>query len=220
MPITKEGKLFVHIVKKEEKNFELAGLSEDKILWFILPSEYLDIRNHKVLLSKSIIKNSINAIKPINGYRRVGISINDDIRKEYFDEEDNLCYKGLPLEESNSMLDISTRSISIEEGQNFIDRIKELEAKLNLNEEVGLHLVEKKFVLEKFEKKINASEWIEQFEDECSRHRILNDTKKIEALRFFVDGSSKDWYESSIKKIGLVNWNEWKRSFFLFSMYL
>lgn len=208
MPITKEKKLFVHIVKKGEKNFELAGLSEDKILWFILPSEYQDVKYHKVLLLNSIIKNSINAIKPINGYRRVGISIDDDIRKEYFDEEDNLCYKRLPLEESNSMLDITTRSTSIEEGHFLMDRIKELETKLSLNEEVGLHLVEKKFVLEKFEKKINASEWIEQFEGECSRHRIINDTKKIEALRFFVDGSSKDWYESNIKKIGLVNWNE------------
>jgi hypothetical protein len=48
--------------------------------------------------------NSIIVIEPISGYRKVGMKIDDDIKKEYSDEEDNLCYKKLPLEESNSML--------------------------------------------------------------------------------------------------------------------
>lgn len=30
---TEERKLFVHFVKRRETDFELAGLSEDKLLW-------------------------------------------------------------------------------------------------------------------------------------------------------------------------------------------
>lgn len=209
-----EGKLFVHIVKKDDAVFEIAGLSENKILWCILPSEYQNIKSHKILLSKSTIKGAINAIKPINGFRKVGLKIDEDLKKEYFDEEDNLCFKNLPLEEMNSMSDATTQSTSSEEGNVLKERIKELENKLSLSEESSLHLVEKKFLLEKFEKKQNAAEWIEQFEGECKRHRI-NNIKKIEALRFFLDGSSKDWYESNLKKIGLVNWDEWKSSFLI-----
>lgn len=69
--------------------------------------------------------------------------------------------------------------------------------------------------MEKFEKKLNASEWIEQFETESSMHKINNDTKKIEVLLFFVDGPYKDWYELNLKKIGLVNWDEWEKSFLI-----
>jgi hypothetical protein len=63
-----------------------------------------------------------------------------------------------------------------------MEKIKELENKLSLNKEIGLHLVEKKFVLKKFKKKQNAAEWIRQFETECSRHRINSDIKKVETL--------------------------------------
>ncbi|XP_050530186.1 uncharacterized protein LOC126907531 [Daktulosphaira vitifoliae] len=209
-----ERKLFIHIIRRGEDVFEVAGLSENKILWCILPSEYQNIKCHKILLSKSTIRSAINAIKPINGFRKVGLKIDEDLKKEYFDEEDNLCFKNLPLEEINSMSDITIQSNSFEEGMILMERIKELENKLSLSEEASLHLVEKKFLLEKFEKKQNAAEWIEQFENECKRHKI-NNNKKIEALRFFLDGSSKDWYESNLKKIGPVNWDEWKSSFLI-----
>ncbi|ESN99388.1 hypothetical protein HELRODRAFT_162934 [Helobdella robusta] len=90
---------------------------------------------------------------------------------------------------------------------------KELKAKLSLNDNFKLQDVEKKFILEKFNKKQNPTEWIEKFENECRRHKILNPTNVIEALRFFLSGSPEDWYESNLKKIGLTNWSEWKKSF-------
>ncbi|ESN91384.1 hypothetical protein HELRODRAFT_165413 [Helobdella robusta] len=101
-----------------------------------------------------------------------------------------------------------------ESDDNFLDeRIKELEAKLRLNDKYKLQDVEKKIFLEKFNKKQNPTEWIEKFENECRRHKILNLTNVIKTLRFFLSGSPEDWYESNLKKIGLTNWSEWRKSF-------
>lgn len=38
---------------------------------------------------------------------------------------------------------------------------------------------------------------------------------RVEALRFFLIGSPKDWYETNLKKIGSANWPEWKRPFLI-----
>lgn len=206
-----EIKLFVHIIKINENDYELAGLSEDKHLWYVLPKENQKLEEHKTLLRKPTIKNAISAIRPINGYRKIGIKLDNELEKEYFDEDGNLSFKGFPLEEYKQEDGIKNSDTS---NENFLyKRIQELEMKLNMNE-LKLHEVEKKFILNKFDKKQNSIEWMNQFENECSRHNIINETNKIEVLRFFTDGPSRDWYETNLKKIGLVNWSDWKNSFF------
>lgn len=210
-----DRKLFIHIQKEDEDHFIIAGVSEDKQLWLKFPIEYQDLQLHDKLASKTPVRNAIKAIKPMYGYRKVAVKIDNGILKEYFDSEGNLCYKELPLEES-----VEGNTITNEdENENFfIQRIKELEAKLKINEETQLHQIEKKFVIEKFDRKLNtqnASEWMNRFETECERHKIRNDMKKIEALRFFLSGTANDWYESNLKKIGLREWLLWKDSFML-----
>lgn len=206
-----DHKIFVHIIKKSENKFVLAGISEDKQIWYVLPNEYQNLEEHKKLILKPTIKNAMLAIKPINGYRKVGINLDTELKTEYFDEGDNLSFKGLPLEETltSNMNNLSQNG----EEQNFLIRkIQELELKLNTTE-TKLHQVEKKFILDKFDKNQNPTEWINQYEKECARHNIMSETNKIEALRFFVIGSSKDWYEANIRKLGLENWTAWKESF-------
>lgn len=209
---TMEAKLFIHIIKTDEGNYEIAGISEDKVIWFSLPAEFRNIQNHQVLLSKATIKNAVSAIRPVNGYRKVGVKIDENLRKVYFDEDDNLCYNNIPLEESNSMIDYNLDLNKSNQNIFFIQKINELEAKLNSNE-IKLQEVEKKFILEKFDKKQNCMKWLERYESECVRHNVTSITKMIEILRFFVDGPAKDWYETNFKKIGLVNWSAWRNSF-------
>ncbi|KAK9503400.1 hypothetical protein O3M35_009959 [Rhynocoris fuscipes] len=198
--------LFVHIIKRGEGEYELAGLSEDKELWYILPPEFKNLNDHKVLIAKPTIKNVVLAIKHINGYRKVGVKIDQNLREEYFDEDENLCYKGSPLEEVNStIVSCVNENISRTEEENFLrEKIIELESKLSKTE-VKLHEVEKKFVLDKFDKTQNPIEWLDRYHSECERLNVGNEAKKIEILRFFVDGPSKDWYETNLKKI--IIWN-------------
>lgn len=121
----------------------------------------------------------------------------------------------MPLEE----VTIAKRSVSVanrlEEERFCIQKIRELERRLNLNDnrKVSLHQVEKKFVLKKFDWKPNAIKWLSKCENECERNRLPDGPKKVEALRFFLIGSPKDWYETNMKKIELSNWPELKRSF-------
>ncbi|ESN94174.1 hypothetical protein HELRODRAFT_163960 [Helobdella robusta] len=203
------SKLYFHIIKRNNDEFELAGISENKETWYVLPEEMKDLSLHEAQSTKRAIINTINSIKPINGYRKICIKLDDELRKEYYDEDESLCFLDNMLEEK--IIDNKHRD---EPDDNFLnERIKELEAKLSLNDNYKLQDVEKKFILEKFNKKQNPTEWIEKFENECRRHKILNPTNFIEALRFFLSGSPEDWYESNLKKIGLTNWSEWRKSF-------
>lgn len=210
------AKLYVHVVKVRDEEFEIAGLSEDKNVWFRLPPEYRDLKLHATLSKKSVVRNTTGGIKPIDGYRKFQVKLEEDLKKEYFDECDNLSYKAIPLEEiieADHAVPMANRS---EEELYFIQRIKELERQLNLNDdrELPLHQVEKKFVLEKFDRKLNVIEWLSRFENECERNKIRDGSKRVEALRFFlISGSPNDWYQTNMKKIGLANWPEWKRSF-------
>jgi hypothetical protein len=198
-------KLYVYIIKKGENDFELNGISEDKILWYKFPCEYRNLNEHTVLYNKTIIKNTISAIRPINGYRKLMVKLDEDLKKVYFDEVGNLCYLDLPLEEIDSAIETTSSSMMSREENFLIKRIQDLESKL--------HQIETKFILEKFDKTQNATHWLEQFESECARHGIKDEIKVIETLNFFLVGSPKDWYEANLRKIGLTCWSKWRSSF-------
>ena len=198
------GKFKIHIVKKSETVFELSGILLDENSWYILPREYRNIEKHQDLMSNITVRNAINGIKPINGYRKVNIIINDEIKKQYFDEADNLCYKGIPLEEINQDSD-NTNTL--------MKKVEELELKLE-QKNSKLKGIENSFILEKFNRKRhNATEWITKFEKECSRHDIFNEEHKIETLRFFLEDTARLWYDLNLKNYELTQWIEWKNSF-------
>ncbi|XP_024085648.1 uncharacterized protein LOC106673706 [Cimex lectularius] len=203
------AKLYVHLVKRSEEDFILAGLSEDKKLWCTLPDDQQDLLQHKVLCSKSTVKSAIASIKPIKGYRKIGLKLDDDLKREYFDKDDNLCFKNSPLEESLVVSDTSWSEREII----LAKKIEELEIKLIQRDENKLQDVEKKFILQKFDKTQNPTEWFSRFESECARNKINNMPQVIEALRFFLTGSANRWYDSSLKKIGLTDLHTWRNSF-------
>ncbi|KAK4876091.1 hypothetical protein RN001_012513 [Aquatica leii] len=89
----------VQVVKKTEKDCIIQGITTDKNTWYTFPDETKDWKHHTVLSSKKIILNTTVAIKNINGYRTVGIKLDDKVKKEYFDEFGNFCFKDFLLEE-------------------------------------------------------------------------------------------------------------------------
>ena len=82
----------VHIVKSGDDQFDVAGISLDAQVWFKLPDEFRNLKEHETLKKKSIVKNAAKAIKP-------SVILDDDLWKIYFNEAENLCFKELPLEE-------------------------------------------------------------------------------------------------------------------------
>lgn len=209
------NQLYVQVVKKTEKEFVLHCISIDKEVWYILPEESRDLSLHTSLSSKKPIYSATAVIKKVSGYRTVGVKIDENIKADYFDEEGNVCYKGFPLEEY--VLSSSSQAIDRLTQLELEDRIKRLELQLksNTQDELKLHHIEKKFILEKFEKKQHEpTEWFHKFEDECNRFQITSDSLRIQALCFFITGSARDWYETNLTKIGLnSSWALWKNSF-------
>lgn len=207
--------MHVQVVKKAEKEFIIECISTDRNTWYLVPQEFKDVSIHISLLDKKPIKNAMYSIKNQKGYRTVAVKIDECIKRDYFDEADNICFQEFPLEECNPISNSrfpETQQVELE------SRIRELESQLFLHlkkEEIKLHQIEKKFVLEKFEKnQSDAKEWLTKFEEECTRFQINSDSSKIQALRFFVMGPAKDWYEINLKKIGVNGqWNTWKESF-------
>ncbi|CAG4981813.1 unnamed protein product [Colias eurytheme] len=71
-----------------------------------------------------------------------------------------------------------------------------------------------KFVIEKFNSKItNVSQWMNTFEAECARMEI-EDSRKIEIFRLFIEDSCLDWYSSMLIKHTINSeWAVWKINF-------
>jgi len=209
--------LYVQVVKRSEDEFIIKRISTDKKIWYLLPEEFQDLTHHKILTSKKIIRNATTVIKNINGFRNITLKIDEHIRREYFDEAQNVCFNEFPLEEEIALVPVSR---VIEPRNNELEtRIRQLEQELKSNSikknQSRLKDIENKFILNKFEKKqYDSMSWLSRFEDECHRFQIVSDSDKVQALRFFVIGSAGDWYESNLKKIGLnTPWKCWKDSF-------
>ena len=58
--------------------------------------------------------------------------------------------------------------------------------------------IEKRFVIEEYDGKKNVDEWIKRYEKERLRLRKTNEAKKVECLRFFLEGSAMNWYDKLI----------------------
>lgn len=158
------------------------------------------------------VMTSCNSIAKIGGYRKMTITATECARAKFLDEEGNFRIDDYYLEEYP--MEIKTVStVSGSADVTLVNRIKELETQISSMKEVSLLDVEKKFVVDKFNGKQEAVSWMESFDKECLRYEILNEQKKIEALRFFLEGSALEWYASNYRKLSLSEWEPWKKSF-------
>ncbi|GLV46086.1 hypothetical protein CBL_05171 [Carabus blaptoides fortunei] len=127
--------------------------------------------------------------------RTVWITLTEEMEQTYFDEEGNIMFNDLYLEEL-----IKTDKVEPTEKK---------ESQLNLK-----HIAEK-FMIEKFTTKhSNAKQWLETFEKECRRFEINEENTKIEILRLFLDKSCLDWHSATLTILTMeAGWSEWKGRF-------
>lgn len=211
------AKLCIHIIKKDELKFNVVGLSEDKTTWYSIPDNCQDLDLHPELLKVKTIVNSTKSISRIGGYRKINIPFTRELMEKYMDDDGNFCINEHYLEEctvgENGSLSVGDTANNTEIF--FIRRIKELETQISSMTEVNLMDVEKKFLLNKYNGKQEASTWLNSFEGECIRFKICDNTKKVEALKYFIEGNVLEWYSSCLIKLSLSDWDSWKKSFLL-----
>lgn len=179
---------------------------------YAIPEELQSASLHKELMKTAAYNKVKNSLKKRYQTRKVWITMTSELRKIYIDEDGNLQFEEQYLEEMVQ----KQASGGFEKDTDSLGKLfsKLIENTQDLKKQ-NLKYIAEKFVIEKFtSKNSNPSQWIDIFERECSRFDIMEDEKKIEILRLFMDKSCVDWYSSMIIKLTLdSDWTIWKNKF-------
>lgn len=66
---------------------------------FVFPKEQQTSKAHKLLFATNVVKNVVKSLNVRDKYRNVVISLTDELRKIYLDEEGNVVFHDLYLDE-------------------------------------------------------------------------------------------------------------------------
>lgn len=187
------------------------GTQEDRN--YIMPAEYQAMNLHTSLEETKAYGRIKNTLKKRHQKREAWIILTEDLKEIYLNEEENLMFNDYYLEEVERET-LEKKDIEVTEDS----MTKLLEKLINQQENYerqNLQKVSQKFILEKYStKSANAYQWIQDFENECYRFEIIQDKKKIEIFKLFLEKSCLDWYSSMMIKLTINSeWEKWKKSF-------
>lgn len=184
---------------------------DDKV--FLIPEEYQEVSLHKHILNSKAFVTLKNTLKKRHQYRNVWIKMTEDILQTYFDEDNNMIFRDVFLEEiTQEQLVEVNKNNSEDPVMKILQKI--IEGQQN-KEKQSIRKIADRFVIEKFDgKNMNAYYWMKVFEKECARFDIVKEEQKIEMFRLFLEKSCIDWYSSMMIKFTIQSeWSEWKSNF-------
>lgn len=182
---------------------------------FSIPQSLQPVKLHDKVITAQAYQKVKTTLQRRHDKRQVWITLSPEIKNDYIDEDGNMQFKGYLLEEitPEPQRQPSTTGISEEALTRILENLAE--RKKDSSKSYSIKNLTEKLVIEKFTRRTsNVSQWMNIFEAECSRLEIEEDTKKIEALRLFLEDSCKDWYSSMLIKYTInSDWSIWKESF-------
>ncbi|KAI2807512.1 hypothetical protein BLOT_005448 [Blomia tropicalis] len=144
------------------------------------------------------VKSAIRAIRNKPGhYRSVKVDL-ESVRDIYLDEHENPVFNEMSLEPE----------LETETGSNT----EELQPQLNINPNKKVNEMIKNSILEKYNGRADVKVFIDRFEIDCTKHGLNRDEEKIDALGAFLDEAPKNWYDSTLLKLGKDDWQFWVES--------
>lgn len=147
---------------------------------FAIPDEYQPTSFHKELITTQVFGRIKNTLKKRNQFRKIWMTLTENISKVYLDEEKNLLFENYYLEE---IIEEEITKVKTSDPDETIKKLleKNLENKQHQSEVQNLNKMAKDFMIDKFDgKNSNANQWINEFQKECERCMIEEDRKKIE----------------------------------------
>lgn len=196
------SRMTFHIVKKSfgdgpidcVGHLKLTGASE----CYRIPEEFQALENHPELLKHNTIIYARNSITKVGQYRNIVLKVTDELRRIYWDEEQNFIFMERVLEEFTPKKE-NHNSVEVDSEEFSLKDLSKLEKRSSIN---------------KFNKaNQKAADWMRDFELECSRFGITPDEMKIRALKYFVQDVSEDWYRASLTQFPMDDFEMWKNSF-------
>ena len=213
-----EQKVTVRVVLKNLNGEAVACIESIKyrngLETFIFPEELQLVHHHPELLNQSVIKYAVKSIKGVGHFRNVKTVLQEDLASKYIDAEGNFVFQETVLEELEShSLPISNDDNTAPSVSNELLSILKTLKVDETKKEPKWSDVEKRYAIEKYSGKEKAREWLTSFENECARHEMKTDTKKIKCLKLFLVDSALDWYKSNAIKLKDEKWSDWSDSF-------
>lgn len=180
---------------------------------FEIPSEYQPVYNHESITKTSHYLKIKKTLTKRHQTRKIWITMTDEISKVYLDDDLNLQFHEVYLEQILDEQDKTKSSSSNIVMEELLKKL--LEEKQMKTENKNLRKIGNDFIIEKFDSRnSNAYQWIQDFNNECERFQIIDDKEKIEILKFFMEHSSVDWYSCMMMKLTIESaWEKWEKSF-------
>lgn len=174
---------------------------------YVFPYEYQTMDHHPELNKLQIVKRTCACLKKRDNYRNIKITLPEEISPLYLDSDHNFVFKGDPLEELQEDEIENPESNAVSNFEKIVNKIQKRTE--------NLESATRSFVLEIFKgKSQNAEYWLQSFENECDRHNILSDEKKIEAIRLFLAENGREWFTAAhVKLSSFGTWTSYRKSF-------
>jgi hypothetical protein len=168
--------------------------------------EQRSLRNHEALCKLPVIAGMIRAMKARGQIRRGLVKLTPEVRKLYFDEDDNVVFMDDYLEET-TQLEKPKPATNVSQSNITQAPVPVAPPRRSLQS------IMKDAVISKFnEEKTNALIWLESFEQECGRLAV-EEKEFPQALKLFLEGTAIDWYEMNLILLQDQTWTNWRKEF-------
>lgn len=149
--------------------------SDEKV--YAIPETLQAAGHHREIIKTSAYSKIKNSLTKRYQTRRVWISLTEEMKQIYFDEDGNLQFGDQFLEEINLEKATAVSGKGIDSFEKLFGKLLENTQELK---QQNLKYIAEKFVIEKFTSKSpNAKLWIDIFEKECLRFDVTTDEKKL-----------------------------------------
>lgn len=180
-----------------------------------IPPESQPANLHKEIINTPNYAKVRKSLNKRHQKRNIWITLTDDMTKIYFDEEKNIQFNDIYLEEI--MVNTNNAESIPSSSNQMLEKILEklLEDKQLKSETQNFGKIAKDFMIGKFSgRSSNANQWIEDFNKECERFQINEDKNKIEILKHFLECSGVEWYSCMLMKFTVESeWDTWEKNF-------
>lgn len=188
----------------------IKSITKEDGITYVIPPCFQAAKHHLQLTKLPEFLKIKKTLQRRGHNRKVWMSVPSDVLALYKDDAGNIVFNDYLLQE---MTQVTSQII---DGK-LLEILEKLSDKSNVNKEKhnNLSKLNEKFVLKRFDNKnTNAKQWLQNFESECTRFDLNDDTEKISALRLFLNDSENDWYEAMLIKHSLNSlWKIWQESF-------
>lgn len=179
---------------------------------FRIPIEFQPANLHPEITNTPNYGKVKKSLSKRHQTRRVWIALTDVISKIYLDDEGNVQFNDIYLEElqEKKEAELTPAAGADQTLSKLLEKLLEQKGKT-----LDLGKIAKEFVIDRFTgKNSNACQWMKDFNKECDRFQLVDDKEKIEILKNFLDCPGMDWYSCMlIKNTVESDWNKWEKSF-------